>query len=203
MRESLRRSSKHIQHPTTPEGGAATDLPCRTLRHRGQRHGPEPLLPGLDGPRSQPNTTLPSSTGFASATFTTTPRRGSCSWNRRRSGCESCQFEYQGSGSRPSLAQNLATRQAPGFRVLGTLFQNARQGPASVTDAVAWAETYAVGFPFVVDDQHLLGLFTSPNEAPFNLLIDTRTMKIVTEVNGDEPLVLYGAIDAFLAKPAE
>jgi hypothetical protein len=54
-----------------------------------------------------------------------------------------------------------------------------------------------------VDDEHKVGLFSSPNVAPFNMLVDTRTMKIVLSLEGDEPAVLFGKADQFLAQPAQ
>jgi hypothetical protein len=117
--------------------------------------------------------------------------------------CVACRSEYGGSGaSRPSLAERLATRQKEGFRVLGTIFQNADSQPATPTDAAAWASEYSLEFPFTVDENHQLGLFTSSAVAPFNLLLDTRTMKVVLELSGDEPSVLFSAADDFLSKPA-
>jgi hypothetical protein len=114
--------------------------------------------------------------------------------------CVACKFEYGGSMDRPSLEKQLEARKSKGFRVLGTLFQNGAGGPAAPTDAAQWASVYSLTFPFAVDSDHQLGLFTSPNVAPFNLLIDTRTMKIVLGVEGDEPAVLFGKVDEFLGQ---
>jgi hypothetical protein len=117
--------------------------------------------------------------------------------------CVSCKSEYRGSTDRPSLTDALAARRSQGFRVLGTLFQDGASRPATPADAAAWAEAYGVTFPFTIDDEHKIGLFTSPNTAPFNLLIDTRTMKLVLALAGDEPAVLFAAMDDFLAKLAK
>jgi len=117
--------------------------------------------------------------------------------------CASCAFEYGGSADRPSLGSALAARSDAGFRALGTLFQDKEGNPATPADAATWAGRYSVTFPFAVDDQHQIGLFTTPNAAPFNLLVDTRTMKIVLALEGDEPSVLFGKVDSFLAGPTE
>jgi hypothetical protein len=117
--------------------------------------------------------------------------------------CVACRFEYGGSEDHQSLTDALDARRAKGFRVLGTIFQGGDSAPATPKDAVTWAKTFGLDFPFAVDDQHQLALFTSPNVAPFNLLVDTRTMKIVLTLDGDEPAVLYGKVDAFLEKPPE
>jgi hypothetical protein len=113
--------------------------------------------------------------------------------------CAACKTEYDGSGDRPSLTAQLTQRQAKGFRVFGTIFQNGQSGRATANDASFWSSTYSLAFPFAVDHDHQLGLFTSPMVAPFNMLIDTRTMKIVLELDGDEPAVLFGKVDSFLA----
>jgi hypothetical protein len=115
--------------------------------------------------------------------------------------CVACRSEYggsSGSDGRPSLADHLAERQGDGYRLLGTMFQNAASEPASGADAALWARTYSIEFPFALDDAHQLGLFTSSSIAPFNLLVDTKTMKVVLELEGDEPAVLFGAVDGFL-----
>ncbi len=114
--------------------------------------------------------------------------------------CVACKFEYGGSGDRPSLSKQLEQRKAKGFRVMGTIFQNGAGGPAAPSDAAQWASVYSLGFPFAVDDAHQIGLFTSPNVAPFNILIDTRTMKILLTLEGDEPAVLFGKVDEVLGK---
>jgi len=117
--------------------------------------------------------------------------------------CVACKFEYGGSGDRPSLAEQLEERESTGFRVFGTIFQNGASNPASPNDAAQWTSTYSLPFPFAVDDEHKIGLFSSPNVAPFNMLVDTRTMKIVLSLEGDEPAVLFGKADQFLAQPAK
>ena len=114
--------------------------------------------------------------------------------------CAACRSEYGGNGTtQPSLAQRLEERKSRGFRVMGTIFQDAESKPATPSDAATWASTYSLEFPFAVDQDHELGLFTSSVVAPFNLLIDTRTMKIVLELQGDEPSVLFSAADDFLS----
>jgi len=116
--------------------------------------------------------------------------------------CVACKVEYQGSGSVPSLTKRLEERRSQGFRVLGTIYQNAEQGDAAPTDAAAWARAYNLSFPFALDLHHQLGIFAPPNVAPFNMLIDTQEMKIVYEVLGDEAAVLFQQVDDFLATHA-
>jgi hypothetical protein len=114
--------------------------------------------------------------------------------------CVACRSEYGGNGaSQPSLAERLGERQNRGFRILGTIFQDAESKPATPDHAATWASTYSLEFPFVVDPDHQLGLFVSSAIAPFNVLIDTGTMKVVFELQGDEPSVLFSAADDFLS----
>jgi hypothetical protein len=117
--------------------------------------------------------------------------------------CVACKFEYGGSGDRPSLAEQLEQRKSKGFRVFGTIFQNGASNPASPNDAAQWTTTFSLSFPFAVDDEHKVGLFSSPNVAPFNMLVDTRTMQIVLALEGDEPAVLFGKVDQFLGQSAK
>jgi hypothetical protein len=106
-------------------------------------------------------------------------------------------------GQSPSLGAQLATRESEGFRVAGALFQGIGQKvPATASDAVAWAQSYDVAFPFLLDDKHLIGAFVQGDTAPFNMLIDTRTMKIVLEVAGDEPATIFGTVDNFFLQNA-
>jgi len=113
--------------------------------------------------------------------------------------CAACRSEYGGDGqNRPSLSQRLAERKSDGFRILGTLFQNAESKAATPTDAAAWAKTFSLDFPFAVDSSDHLARYASSSVAPFNMLIDTQTMKIQLELEGDEPSVLFTAVDHFL-----
>lgn len=112
--------------------------------------------------------------------------------------CTACRAEYQGTSSRPSLSDALAARRDRGFRVLGTLFQDANSDPATVEDGVVWVTTFDVDFPFVLDRDFKLGAYTSAAQAPYNLVLDLRTMEIVIQVEGDQPAVLFGKLDALL-----
>lgn len=117
--------------------------------------------------------------------------------------CVACRVEYNGSSDRPSLSDHLASRESKGFRVMGTIFQDSAAKPATTADAASWAQTFDLSFPFAVDEDHLqLGLFSPSTIAPFNMLVDTRSMKIVLELPGDEPATLFQAVDDFLAKNA-
>lgn len=110
--------------------------------------------------------------------------------------CSACRVEYGGSGNRPSLSRHLSERR--GLRLLGALFQDAAFEPADEADAVAWARTYAVDFSFGLDAPFVMGAFADAEVQPFNMVIDTRSMRIVLQVDGDEPTTLWPAIDSLL-----
>ncbi|NRA31995.1 MAG: hypothetical protein HRU17_01520 [Polyangiaceae bacterium] len=112
--------------------------------------------------------------------------------------CASCGTEYQGTASRPSLSARWQQRRAQGFAVLGTLFQDNNENPATPADASIWTELYNVDFPFAVDPSFQLGLYADESVQPFNMLIDTTTMTIITQLEGDNPEVLWSAVDQAL-----
>jgi hypothetical protein len=106
--------------------------------------------------------------------------------------CVACRAEYGGSSQRPSLAERLDERRDRGFRILGSLFETNDPEPATLRDASTWSRAYSLDFPFVVDDTYSLG---ESNIAPTNRVVDARTMKVLLELNGDEPAVLFSFID--------
>ena len=113
--------------------------------------------------------------------------------------CTSCRLEYGGTAARESLSEALAARAARGFRLLGTLFQDTDSNPATPADGVLWAQTYDVDFPFAIDPNFEMGAFTQAASAPYNMLVDTRTMEIILSLEGDQPAIIFGAVDSFLA----
>ncbi|HEX2734368.1 MAG TPA: hypothetical protein VHM70_22315 [Polyangiaceae bacterium] len=112
--------------------------------------------------------------------------------------CTACRSEYGGTTAWPSLGQQIAKRTDKGLRGFGVLFQDAKRDPASANNAVAWAQTFEVAFPFGFDEPFAMGAFADPVLQPFNMLLDTKTMKIVLTLEGDDPETLWPAIDAQL-----
>lgn len=112
--------------------------------------------------------------------------------------CAACRFEYDGGTGRPSLAEHLARREDRGFRMLGSLFEDAGGHPATPEDAALWASAFDVSFPFVLDASFQLGNFSVASQAPFNMLVELEEMRIVLQVQGDQPAVLYSRVDQFL-----
>jgi hypothetical protein len=113
--------------------------------------------------------------------------------------CSACQVEYQGTGSRPSLSEEVEARREAGLRVMGTLFQDASLNPAQPEHGVEWARAFDVDFPFGIDPEFRMGAFANADVQPFNLVIDTETMQILFEIQGDNPDELWPAIDERLA----
>ena len=112
--------------------------------------------------------------------------------------CVACVNEYGGGPDRPSLREHFEARRDDGFRVLGALFQDTARNPASVADAEIWASRFEVNFAFVRDNEFRMGEFANANNQPFGMLVDTATMRIVAQFEGDVPASLWPAVDDFL-----
>lgn len=112
--------------------------------------------------------------------------------------CSACQVEYQGSSSRPPLASEVEARRAKGLRILGTLFQDASLNPAKPSHGVEWTRAFDVDFPFGIDPDFVMGAFAKADVQPFNMVIDTETMRIVLAIQGDNPDELWPSIDDLL-----
>jgi hypothetical protein len=89
--------------------------------------------------------------------------------------CSVCQYEYEDFrvGGR---AESYGDR---GVVFFGALFEDADSDPARPEDLVAWAETFDVSFPFVLDPSFKLGGFFDRTATPMTMVIDTRTMQVV------------------------
>lgn len=112
--------------------------------------------------------------------------------------CQVCQLEYQGSGSRGPLREEAQTRKVAGLRVLGSLFQDGSYQPATERDAINWARTFDVDFPFGLDAEFEFGAFAAADVQPLNMVIDTRTMKIL--LKAQEAEAAWALIDSLLAE---
>ena len=72
-----------------------------------------------------------------------------------------------------------------GGEFLLQLGDSATQGkPATPKDLFNWTKKYKVDFPSTIDPDYKLGELFAANAWPANVMIDTRTMKIVTAVAG-------------------
>lgn len=107
--------------------------------------------------------------------------------------CSACRIEHE------DLPQRAASYGPKGLRILGALFQDQRQNPASVEDLTRWVELFETNFPMSLDPNYAFGLYASAETAPLNLLIDPRTMRILKKYIGDQSAVMWPYIDAELA----
>ncbi len=114
--------------------------------------------------------------------------------------CEACEVEWGGTGSQPKLEDEVQKREADGLRLLGTLFQDADRQPATRDNLAAWARTFDIAAPFVLDPDFRMGVFADPLLQPFNMIIDTRTRTVITQTNGNQPAILFAEIDRALGE---
>lgn len=113
--------------------------------------------------------------------------------------CQSCQVEFGGAGTAAPLGEDVAARHDRGLRAFAGLFQDAQGNPATDDDAVRWARSFEVNFPFGVDSDFTLGRFAKADAQPLHMLIDTRTMKIVHKATGGNISLLWEKVDGLLA----
>jgi len=107
--------------------------------------------------------------------------------------CSACRIEHQ---DLPARSRELGPR---GLRIVGALFQDQQQNPASVEDLSRWVETFESNFPMSLDPSYAFGLFASAETAPLNLLIDPKSMTILQKYIGDQGAVMWPYIEARLA----
>lgn len=92
--------------------------------------------------------------------------------------CSVCRAEYQDM-NRTHVYETL---QAKGAEILGTLFEDNAYAPAQPQDLHNWGmvANHAVKFPLVLDPGFKMGAYFDSDATPLNLLIDVRTMTIVS-----------------------
>ena len=117
--------------------------------------------------------------------------------------CAACKIEHGGSGASPSLNEHHAELSPKGFAVLSLLFEDNEKNPADVANLVTWTETFQTEFPMALDPEYQMGTF-QPDKglAPYNLVIDARTMQVVEFYIGDQAGVMWPFIEAELDKRA-
>jgi hypothetical protein len=126
--------------------------------------------------------------------------RGALLVNTAAVWCTACRQEWCGTGARESLSAQVAARAGRGLAALGLLFENARGDRASESDLRGWAAACEVTIPFGLDADFVMGAYADKSVQPFNMVLDRRTMKIVEQVNGDQPDLLFAAIDGLLGE---
>ena len=87
-----------------------------------------------------------------------------------------------------------------GLVILGALFQDAQRNPASLDDVERWIGNFDTNFPMVADPEIQMAIYASPSTAPLNLVVDSRTMKILRKYIGDQATVMWPFIESELAR---
>lgn len=79
-----------------------------------------------------------------------------------------------------------ATFAPQGVQMLVTLFEDNRSGPAKPSDLHNWgiAPEHSIDFPLVLDPGFKLGSFFTSDATPLNMLVDARTMRVVSATMG-------------------
>lgn len=73
-----------------------------------------------------------------------------------------------------------------GVQLMVTLFEDNRSGPAKPSDLQNWGKLpdHSIDFPLVLDPGFKLGTFFTSDATPLNMLVDARTMKVVSLTMG-------------------
>jgi hypothetical protein len=107
--------------------------------------------------------------------------------------CGACVVEH---GTLPDHARELAPQ---GLVILSTLFQDAHGDKATLEDVERWIDNFHTNFPMVADPQLQLQGYSPPSQAPLNMLVDPRSMKILRKYVGDQGSVMWPYIESELA----
>lgn len=115
--------------------------------------------------------------------------------------CTVCRAEYQ----HLSRDQVYAKYRPLGIEILGILFEDNDGFPARPQDLELWggANGFSVTFPLVLDPGFKSGVYFDSDATPLNMVIDTRTMKILDVSMGFDartPQAYWDGIAAYLAK---
>ena len=96
--------------------------------------------------------------------------------------CSVCRSEYVDMKTKGTYAEY----RAKGVELLGTLFEDNAYYPAQPTDLHNWGSVsnHAVAFPLGLDPSFKLGAYFDSDATPLNMLIDVRTMTIVSITMG-------------------
>ncbi len=110
--------------------------------------------------------------------------------------CGPCRERYS------TFSAKFAPYAAQGVALVGSLTERLPGEPAGQGDVAAWAETYAVDFPFALDAASVLHAFAlSSTDTRTDVIVSPRDMRIVARVglgpNGNQDL--WSVIDEQLA----
>lgn len=87
-----------------------------------------------------------------------------------------------------------------GVQLIGTLFEDNRTGPAKPLDLQNWGRVpeHSIDFPLLLDPSFKLGAFFTSDATPLNMLVDARTMKVVSLTMGYSA-DYWNEVDGYLA----
>jgi hypothetical protein len=91
-----------------------------------------------------------------------------------------------------------------GVELVGTLFEDAKGGPAQPSDLQLWGSTAAhdIKFPLLLDPGFKASVYFTSDATPLNMIIDATTMRIVYTMMGYDSRVdsgLWAIVDRVLA----
>jgi hypothetical protein len=117
--------------------------------------------------------------------------------------CVACQIEHGGSAKSPSLNEHAQTLAPKGLAILSLLYEDAANNPAEPNDLVNWTKNFETSFPMALDPEYQMASF-QPNKklAPFNMVLDARTMKILATYIGDQAAQIWPFIEQELDRRA-
>ncbi len=85
--------------------------------------------------------------------------------------------------------------------VLNIIFENANRGePIDETFTLQWIGIFNLTFPVVMDPSFKMGKYFDKRATPFNMLVDTKTGKIIHRQVGPDINTMQAKIAAFLKK---
>ncbi len=118
--------------------------------------------------------------------------------------CGYCRAEHTGGSfngvkyARP-ISEEADERAPFGYRYLEIFAQDSQANPAQLKDLVAWASRYELYHPIAIDSaEKINALRRSFGFFPANIIIDTRTMRILSVVDGGSPGAIWRAVDTAL-----
>jgi len=110
--------------------------------------------------------------------------------------CTVCQGELRDMNTNGTYAAFRSRK----VQILGTLFEDNQSKPAKPSDLTLWGSSMqrAIAFPLVLDPGLKMGVYFTSDATPLNLVIDTRTMRIIDSMMGYDPTPgtgLWGRVD--------
>lgn len=107
--------------------------------------------------------------------------------------CSVCRLEYEDL-RREAYYERMQPR---GLEMLGVLFEDNEGGSPTLADLAAWSSHFEVDFPFVIDPGFKTSVFFDRAATPMNMLIDARTMEILS-LNTGYSAQIFDEIEALL-----